>query len=106
MMCIYVFMDAHTYTCIFIHWCRSELIDPEAHGLFMDQLLKAILVVLPLVFTMSYKGTLQLFFHIMSSHVGPYRQQEILMACRENLSSLAIQLQLGTELITQLLRAE
>lgn len=82
------------------------MIDPEAHGLFMDHLLKAILTVLPLVFTMSYKGTLQLFFHIMSSHVGPYRQLEILTACRDNLSSLALQLQPGTELITQLLRAE
>lgn len=92
--------------CIFIYWCRSELIDPEAHRLFMDQLLKAVQAVLPLVFTMSYKGTLQLFFHIMSSHVGPYRQLEILTACRENLSSLALHLQPGTELITQLLRAE
>ena len=94
----------HIY--ILIYWCRSELIDPEVHGLFMDHLLTAMLAVLPLVFTMSYKGTLQLFFHIMSSHVGPYRQLEILTACRENLSSLVLQLQPGTELLTQLLRAE
>ena len=82
------------------------MIDSDAHGLFMDQLLKAILAVLPLVFTMSYKGNLQLFFHIMSSHVGPHRQLEILTACRENLASLTLQLQPGAELITQLLRAE